>query len=327
MIKRKVNIKWMDYSRGNPARYEESFIYKYLIDRYVIEFTDKPDYLICSLTNHEDLDYDCVKIIHTIENVIPDFSRYDYVIGFDYLTLGDRYLRMPLFATYEAYGRLKDRLSNLPSDEELLGRKFCSFVVSNRGADPLRDKFFHELSKYKRVDSAGRHLNNVGAPCKDKLAFCSDYKFNIAIENSVSPGYTTEKIMEPLAVNSVPIYYGDPLVNNDFTPECMVRISGPDDIERAIEEVIALDKDDVLYLKKVKSECLVKPWDWYKKQAERFLDNVFGQDLRNAKRTADFGHQMHIRRNLKQMYFVEDILRRFVWPPVLLVKRLLGKAY
>ncbi len=37
-----------------------------------------------------------------------------------------------------------------------------------------------------------------------------NYKFTLALENSLLPHYMTEKIWEPLAAGSVPVYYGAP---------------------------------------------------------------------------------------------------------------------
>ena len=312
MEKKLIRIKWGTYGNGTPADYTIDPIYHFLKDNYELEFCDSPDYLICDIASHDDLDYDCVKIISTIENVVPDFSRYDYVIGFDYITFGDRYQRVPLFASYKSYEALKERQEPSEAEKEaLLNRKFCSFVVSNAGADPLRERFFRELSKYKKVDSGGRFLNNIGGPVKDKLEFCSQYKFNIAIENSVSPGYVTEKLMEPLTVHSVPIYYGDPLVTNDFRDECMVRIKNENDVQRAIEEIIYLDTHDDAYLERCIAPCLARDWDYHQKQREAFLRNIFDQPLEKAKRTVPYGFQGHYRKKLRQFYKLDDIIK---WP-------------
>ena len=72
------------------------------------------------------------------------------------------------------------------------------------------------MSSKEKVDSGGKFLNNVGGPVTDKLSFIKDYKFVISFENSSYPGYTTEKILEPMLVNSIPVYWGNPLVYNDF---------------------------------------------------------------------------------------------------------------
>ena len=60
-------------------------------------------------------------------------------------------------------------------------RKFCSFVVSNADAKPIRQHFFEKLSDYKKVDSGGRFMNNVGGPVADKIDFHRQHKFVIAI--------------------------------------------------------------------------------------------------------------------------------------------------
>ena len=41
-------------------------------------------------------------------------------------------------------------------------------------------------------------------------------KFVLAFENSSSPGYCTEKLFHAKVAGAIPIYWGDPLVMNDF---------------------------------------------------------------------------------------------------------------
>ena len=67
---------------------------------------------------------------------------------------------------------------------DMAKRKFCAFVVSNSNANGIRRDFFETLSEYKKVDSGGRYLNNVGGAVKDKIEFCSQHKFTIAFENT-----------------------------------------------------------------------------------------------------------------------------------------------
>ena len=175
-----------------------------------------------------------MRIVFVGESYVPDFNQFDCAIGFDDLTFGDRYLRIPLFAFYGDFRKLCSLPPLAPADKgALLNRGFCSFVVSNEDGDPARIEFFRRLSKYRPVASGGKILNNVGGRVPDKSAFIAKYKFNIAFENSVVPGYTTEKVMEPLAVRSVPIYYGNPDIAADFDPACMVRVASRDDMDRA----------------------------------------------------------------------------------------------
>jgi hypothetical protein len=230
-----------------------------------------------------------IKIYFTGENDVPDFNFCDYAIGFHHISFEDRYLRFPLYLLYDEYKELaKDKIV----DDNLAKRKFCNFVYSNANhSDPLREEFFHALSKYKKIDSGGRLLNNIGAPVEDKLQFIKDYKFTIAFENSSVSGYTTEKIMQPMTVRSMPIYWGNENVSKDFNEKSFINISSFDSIDKAIEEIIRLDNDDEAYLTK-----LSEPWQTDAQRAANheaellaFLSNIFEQPKEKAKRTTVYG--------------------------------------
>jgi len=243
----------------------------------------------------------CIKVAICGENMVPDFSWFDYVIDFDYISFGDRYLRYPLFARCDGFDRLQ-QWTPVEDDDELLNRGFCSFVVSNsKCADPFREKFFKRLSQYKRIDSGGRYLNNVGGPVSDKFSFCAKYKFNLAFENSAHPGYVTEKLLEPLSVNSVPIYFGDPLVHNEFEPGCMIRVSNEAEMESVIERIVALDKDDKSYLEVCRSRRFVdEDVGKYNRNLAEFLRKIMQQDVITAKRALNYGYHLLVRNDLRE---------------------------
>lgn len=313
---RKIKVKFVDQWTGHCPECDK--FYKILCKNYDVELSDMPDYLFDGGLGHEHFKYDCIKILWVGENVVPDFNSFDYAVGFDYLEFMDRYLRVPLYVFNEAFPALAQRQTP-PANDLLLNRKFCSYVVSNGGrADPIREQFFHKLNRYKRVDSGGRFLNNMGGPVPNKEVFCRQYKFNIAFENSSSPGYTTEKMVQPLSYFSLPIYYGDPLVARDFNLESMVRVAGIDDVERAIEEIIRLDKDDEAYIRRVTSPCLVRPIDYYEKALESFLIHIVEQPLDVARRLNRYGFQPVLRHRLRRLYKIEDAIRC----PVRLLRRL-----
>lgn len=313
---KRIKIKFVDQWTGH--RPENDKFYEILRRHYDVELSDSPDYLFDGGLGHEHFKYNCVKILWVGENMVPDFNSFDYAVGFDYLEFGDRYVRIPLYVFNEAFDTISQR-SHFPSREFLLNRKFCSYVVSNGGrSDPLRASFFHRLSQYKRVDSGGRFMNNVGGPVSDKKAFCQQYKFNIAFENSCSPGYTTEKIAQSLSCFSVPIYYGDPLIERDFDKGCMIHVSGPNDVERAIAEIIRLDNDDEEYVRRATAPCLARPIGCFEKTLEEFLIHIFEQPLADARRLNHYGFQPVLRYRLKRLYKMEDALGA----PVRLLRKL-----
>jgi len=307
---KRLRIGFTDFPGQKP---EDTWIYGLLSKHYEIELSGKPDYLIDGGLGNEYLRHpDCIRIVFVGESYVPDFNQFDYALGFDFLEFGDRYLRLPLFATYGEFQYLKALRAQPVPPEQLLNRGFCSFVVSNADGDPARIEFFQRLSKYKKVASGGKLLNNVGGRVPDKDAFLRGYKFNIAFENSCVPGYTTEKVMQPLAVRSVPIYYGNPRIGDDFDPACMVRVASRDDMDRAIEEIVALDRDDAAYLEKVAAPSFRQGPEWYADRTLDFLRHVFEQPLSQARRLNDYGYQatlrMRTRRNAES--WILSIFRR-----------------
>lgn len=217
-----------------------------LSDNYTVKISDNPDLLFYSVYDFKFMQYRCPKIFYTAENVRPNFWECDFAISFDYNNYKGRNLRLPLY-------RWRGDLKNLCLEKDpgsIIGQKtkFACMVVSN-GSCKERNRFFEMLNRYRKVDSGGKYLNNVGGPVKDKVEFIKEYKFVLAFENSSYPGYTTEKIVEPMLVNSLPIYWGNPVINRDFNPKSFVNIHDYNSFDEAIESIIQIDKNDELYRK------------------------------------------------------------------------------
>lgn len=284
-----IKVKFVDFwDYFDPLN---NFITNVLSQKYHIEISDTPDYLIFSVFGYENIKYhDCTKIFFSGENIVPDFNICDYGIGFNFLSFGDRYLRMPLYTTYDIH-LLETPKVIVP--EIVLNRKFCSFVVSNAQGAPERERFFQLLSEYKQIDSGGRYKNNVGGPVSDKIAFIKNYKFNIAFENSISDGYTTEKIIEPMLVNSLPIYWGNRLINRDFNPASFINVTKYSSLEAAVESIVRIDQNDDEYL-----SLLSEPWlnnDNYLNWQEQlliFFDNIFNKPLSESRYIPTHGYIM-----------------------------------
>lgn len=301
---KEIRIYFTDFWDGFIP--EESFIYQFLSSYYKVVITPRPDYLFYSCMGYDHLNYsDCIRIFYTGENTVPDFNVCDYGMGFHHLQFEDRFIRFPLFLIHKGCWHELERLEKEKQiTADLTERKFCNFVYSRnrQQTDPLREYFFHQLSKYKKIDSGGRYLNNIGGPVKDKLEFIKQYKFTIAFENSSVSGYATEKIIDPIRVNSLPVYYGDPHISTDFNPESFIWIKDRQSVDSAIEEIIRLDQDDHAYLHK-----LSQPWfskegirDYYAQQLLCFFQNIFDQPKEKAFRTTNFGYAGIYKRDMKR---------------------------
>jgi hypothetical protein len=133
--------------------------------------------------------------------------------------------------------------------------KFCDFIYSN-GQSQDRIMFQRELAKYKTISCAGavdRNCNDLVGTGYDrggylaKQAFQSQHKFSMAFENNYFPGYTSEKLSDPLVARSVPIYHGDPAVNEIFNPAAIINVGQCSSWAEAIDWIKIVDQDNKLY--------------------------------------------------------------------------------
>lgn len=311
---KEIKIKYVDFWPNFDVT--KDYIYTLLSKNpnYIVEFSDNPDYLVYSVFGHEHLYYDCVKIFFAGEEQSPDFNIADYAIGFDDIKFGDRYFRLPLMYQplyREAFNKMINR--DIPENPEK--REFCSFVVSNPQGSPIRESFFDELSKYKKVDSGGRYRNNVGGPVVDKLKFDSGHKFSISFENVSHPGYMTEKIMQSFGAGCVPIYWGDPLVGDTFNEKAFVNIMKYSSIDEAIKEIIRIDQDDAAYLDML-NQVPLKPefsLDNIETAFSDFVYHIFNEDVEKAGRlTRMFWNKNYnqLAQNKETLYRMSAPLRR-----------------
>lgn len=279
-----IKVKVTDFEYGsNP---ESNFLLRFLRENYEVELSEDPDFLIYSVWGNEHCKYDCVKIFYTGEPAAPDFNECDYAIGFDNISFGDRYMRLPLFAmqlTREIQNRERFRKT------ELNNRHFCNFVYNNetvgKGA-VLRKEFCKKLMEYKAVDCPAAILHNMqseilssrfsGMWYQSKLDFIKNYKFTIAFENSLINGYTTEKLLQPLMVGSIPIYFGNAQVAKDFNPRAFINAADyGNDFDAVIERVKEIDADDRKAMDMILCPPMVNDyWFNWKEHLQCFLDNI-----------------------------------------------------
>lgn len=251
-MKRKIKIDFSDFWGGFDKT--DNYFYNLLKEEFDVEISNRPDYLFFSLFGNQHQNYNCKKIFYTGENIAPPLGYCDWSFSFDYMD-DKRNYRLPHYLLYDGYYELEKKKV---IDEQLANRKFCNFVASN-GNCKERNDFVNELSKYKKVDSGGRWMNNLGYAVSDKRKFQSEYKFSIAFENNAyrpqHPGYTTEKIMEPMTVNSIPLYWGNPVIDKEFNTKSFVNFYDFRNFKDMIDYIIDLDNNEDKYL-----DMLNQPW-------------------------------------------------------------------
>lgn len=311
-LKKDIKIKFVDFwPHWNK---ENNFIVNILKRKYNIIFSDNPDYIFFSNFNdcHEHMNYNnCVKIFYTQENICPDFNFCDYGIGFEYMNYEDRYIRYPIYLIEERYksswNKMKEK-NNIKPDmiNAFLKRDFCSFVVSNNKANKIRKEMFDKLTKYKLVNSGGRYLNNIGISngVLDKVEFESKHKFSICFENSSHNGYSTEKLIEAFAAQTVPIYWGDPKINKIFNKNAFINVNSNSSVDEVIDKIKEIDNNEKKYINMLLAPALNDEYEFYwdnkQSELEEFLYNIFEQQYDKAfRRNREFWGEIYYKRYLE----------------------------
>lgn len=290
----------------NSLNKTDNIFYNILSKRYNVEISDNPDYVFVSPLGaaFDFLKYDCVRIFFAGEELVPDFNLFDYALGFDDIAFGDRYMRFPLCFFY-----LDKYVVPEISEEEawkILKEKdiFCNLVYWENSIGDFRKLLFEELSKYKRVDSYGRFLNNVGGKgvsYKEKFEVLKRSKFTIAVEGCNYKGVTTEKIEQPLTMHSIPIYYGNSDITKDFSEKAFINCHDFNSIREVVDAVIEIDNDDNKYVQMLCEYPLKykEQLDDYYEKLSGFLYNIFDQNLSECYRRVDSVISRGYNKNLK----------------------------
>ncbi len=314
-----IKIWFTDFYEGFEP--DNNYFYSLISEFYNIDIDQhNPDYLIYSCYGNDFLNYDCIKIYYTGENLIPDFNLCDYAIGFHYIDFGERYLRFPNFILFQEQF---NKLINTKKEQLDLDKKdhFCNFIYANSNADPRRDQFFSLLSKYKKIDSPGLHLNNMKIDVGDrysndwmftKLDFQSRCKFSLAFENSSGAGYTTEKIMHAFIAHTIPIYWGNPEIHKDFNQKSFINCHDYKSFDAVIDRVKEIDQNDELYKSILSAPPFPEnkiPEQFSPQRLIEFFRIIFDQDLDSAIKRPAYGTTFKYENNLKSMVKVNSKIK------------------
>lgn len=226
-----------------------------------------PDLLIFSVFGFNNRKYNCKKLFFCGENIGHHF-RDPYTepcdVSLSQFEEKEKNIYFPLWGIFVNWFH-QEQPRPLPSNptyscsvEDIINpgkiekTKFCAFINNN----PIEDRLlmFELLNRYKRVDSFGGLNNNVGGAIRGseqaKINVLKDYKFTIAFENSYHPGYNTEKIIQPLSVNTIPLYNGGEKIRDYFNTNKTIYAKDFKSLEEMSDYIIELDKSDInFYIK------------------------------------------------------------------------------
>lgn len=225
---------------------------QWLTERFPVEFLpqrcwQEADFLITDTFDYAYERFNGVRILYTREYHPVDLSFFDYCVTHD-VKESDRCLYFPYWAQVailkpEFRRKLEQPRPQITAEElKAQGKKFCSFICRNTAAK-RRVKLVKELMKHKTVSCGGPLMNNVGGPVEDKIVFQKEHLFSMAYENEAAPGYQTEKIVDAYVADSIPLYWGNPYVEEIFNPKSFVNDKNFKTMDEMVRYVIDLSED------------------------------------------------------------------------------------
>lgn len=173
---------------------------------------------VLQLRNYERVEFETMYYKQGLTNIL-DLPRYKLNI---FTTLNETWSSRYSFLKKE----LQDN-GNLKNSKPY----FCCFIVSNPKCKE-RNIFFNLLQKkIGNIHSMGKWKKNIDIIIPERVKqqdkyfnLLSKYKYMITFENTSKEYYHTEKIWNSLRAGTVPIYWGDPLINEVFNTECFLHV-------------------------------------------------------------------------------------------------------
>jgi hypothetical protein len=254
MNKPRVSLGFCDLHIGG-----RNFFTDLLKPHFDILWDDPAEFVIYGHIGHGHRLQNGIKIYWTQELYGPNWKECDYAI-IPHKVDHPRAFYFPIYAFDQ---QLEPMIRKGPVDPIAIRASkpnFCSLLCAYADRTTRkRQEFFQILNRRRKVDSAGPALNNTGfrIPKEDryrrKVEWIRNYRFNIAFENRYRPGWTTEKLVDPLHVHTIPIHWGDPWVKEDFNPESFICAEDFSSLEELADYVLLVDENPDLYARYVQA--------------------------------------------------------------------------
>ncbi len=116
-----------------------------------------------------------------------------------------------------------------------------SLIASSKNST-VGHRLRHRIAGWSKQTSPDLKLFGTGYHrVEDKREAHDDYYFSVCIENSRTPGYFTEKLIDSFLCRSLPIYWGAPDIAHFFDPRGMICCSSEAELQHVTQNVTEAD--------------------------------------------------------------------------------------
>jgi len=172
-------------------------------------------------------------------------------------------INVPLYIPYLYSNNLNELINESKTISHYPPKEVCVIISNNNG--PVRNKFLNTLEKFMNIDYAGNYKNNIGGPLKPNYNtseyrnFLGKYKFVITMENSKEDTYITEKLINGVMSETIPVYWGSDRVFDYINKDRFLYLENDSekDILRIIGKMKNLSNNHSEWLKIVNQKNLM----------------------------------------------------------------------
>ena len=184
----------------------------YLIGSRIEINSEDPDILIFSCFGDVSVKKykNSTRILYLGENVRPDYSQSDYSLSFDMSEYCGRNIYLPLWLLRSSKYAINSQDYKMYDSAELEMPRLVNtagntVVYIGNNSTPSRIEAINELAKNGiTVDCFGSQTR----PVSDKIETLQNYQYSLCFENTYTPGYVTEKLIDSFIGGTRPIYWG-----------------------------------------------------------------------------------------------------------------------
>jgi hypothetical protein len=151
-----------------------------------------------------------------------------------------------------------------------------SYLTSSKNftqGHTLRQNIWNFLSQH---DFDGNYTLNIhrSPPYIEKEIMFNNAKFSIIVENSVEKDYFSEKLIDCLCTNTIPIYNGCPNIFDYFDKKSFLIFNSLDELIQIIENLNGDYYEQCIDSIKTNCEMSMQYWDYYGRIRKRIEEKI-----------------------------------------------------
>jgi GR25 family glycosyltransferase involved in LPS biosynthesis len=259
-----MTIKASDNAKSWYNNIVDIFIKLY--NAHIINTEKLSDVDIYIMTDNDNIinNNDSLKVVISGEPHDLNYDLFDIIIGSQIKKPNHIVIPIP----YTILSLNEHKLLDVKYNVAFSDKKMCAFMYS---VDyPHRVEIFNKFNSRIKIDAMGKSCNNTNNASSRNVyndnetyqdiavKIYSEYKFVLAIENKIKNGYNTEKLINPILANSIPIYYGSDDIFKIINRKRVICFNDFNNIDDLIDYIIQLSKNEEEYNKILNEKIFIR---------------------------------------------------------------------